>query len=223
VASAVTAVGTEAATGGGPVTGRTCYSVAIEGEDRCVALRHRTNSDRLILASQLPGSSRAVWFRNGRPHGPSRLAPPTRLPSTSSPKRSRSFRATSSGSDRHRPADRPPAVNEAGSFPPIALTVGKHDPLRPGSEALAVRLAEAAARNAEAASSCPSGWRACSAPRDGPQALAQLHRLLRSALAPIDDSIRNSRLYRSAISTEMGRADGYENLRWAADRRRGSS
>lgn len=37
-------------------------SVAIEGEDRCVALRHRTNDDRLIP----PGSSDAVWFRDGR-------------------------------------------------------------------------------------------------------------------------------------------------------------
>ncbi len=41
-------------------------SVAIEGEDRCVAFRHRTNSDRLILPSELPGSFGAVWFRDGR-------------------------------------------------------------------------------------------------------------------------------------------------------------
>ncbi len=40
--------------------------MAIEGEDRCVAFRHRTNSDRLIVASELPGSSGAVWFRDGR-------------------------------------------------------------------------------------------------------------------------------------------------------------
>ncbi len=41
-------------------------SVAIEGEDRCVAFRHRTNEDRLILPSEPPGSSGAVWFRDGR-------------------------------------------------------------------------------------------------------------------------------------------------------------
>lgn len=41
-------------------------SVAIEGEDRCVALRHRADSDRLILPSGPPGSSGAVWLRDGR-------------------------------------------------------------------------------------------------------------------------------------------------------------
>ncbi len=41
-------------------------SVAIEGEDRCVAIRCRTDSDRLILPTELPGESGAVWFRDGR-------------------------------------------------------------------------------------------------------------------------------------------------------------
>jgi hypothetical protein len=42
-------------------------SVAIEGEDRCVALRHRTNhDDGLILPGELSGASGAVWHRDGR-------------------------------------------------------------------------------------------------------------------------------------------------------------
>ncbi|MPZ67362.1 MAG: hypothetical protein GEU83_18280 [Pseudonocardiaceae bacterium] len=42
-------------------------AVAIEGEDRCIAMRHRTNDDRrLILPSELPGTSGAVWQRDGR-------------------------------------------------------------------------------------------------------------------------------------------------------------
>ncbi len=41
-------------------------SVAIEGEDRCVAMRHRTDSDRLIVPTGLPGGSGAVWRRDGR-------------------------------------------------------------------------------------------------------------------------------------------------------------
>lgn len=42
-------------------------SVAIEGEDRCVALRHRTRGDSaLIDLSELPGESGAVWRRDGR-------------------------------------------------------------------------------------------------------------------------------------------------------------
>ncbi len=41
--------------------------VAIEGEDRTVAVRTRTNDDgRLILPNELPGISSAVWFRDGR-------------------------------------------------------------------------------------------------------------------------------------------------------------
>ncbi len=40
-------------------------AVAIESEDRCVAMRHRTNDDGLILPSELPGSAGAVWFRDG--------------------------------------------------------------------------------------------------------------------------------------------------------------
>lgn len=40
-------------------------AVAIEGEDRCVALRARTNEDRLIVPSQLPDGSGAVWRRDG--------------------------------------------------------------------------------------------------------------------------------------------------------------
>jgi hypothetical protein len=41
-------------------------AVAIEGEDRTVAIRNRTNEDRLIVPSELPGDSGAVWFRDGR-------------------------------------------------------------------------------------------------------------------------------------------------------------
>ncbi|MGI9062952.1 MAG: hypothetical protein ACR2FQ_03930 [Pseudonocardiaceae bacterium] len=41
-------------------------SVVIEGEDRAVAMRHRTDSDRLIVPTELPGESRGVWRRDGR-------------------------------------------------------------------------------------------------------------------------------------------------------------
>ncbi|MDQ3989333.1 MAG: hypothetical protein M3291_09080 [Actinomycetota bacterium] len=41
-------------------------AVAIEGEDRTVAMRTRTNEDRLILPTELPGPSGAAWFRDGR-------------------------------------------------------------------------------------------------------------------------------------------------------------
>jgi len=41
-------------------------AVAIEGEDRTVAMRTRTNEDQLILPTELPGNSRAVWFGDGR-------------------------------------------------------------------------------------------------------------------------------------------------------------
>ncbi|MGH3979830.1 MAG: hypothetical protein ACRDRZ_12660 [Pseudonocardiaceae bacterium] len=41
-------------------------SVAIAGEDQTVAMRHRTNDDRLILPAELPSESRAVWRRHGR-------------------------------------------------------------------------------------------------------------------------------------------------------------
>lgn len=41
-------------------------SVAIEGEDRTVALRQRTRDDRLILPTEQPGYSGAVWHRDGR-------------------------------------------------------------------------------------------------------------------------------------------------------------
>ena len=41
-------------------------AVAIEGEDRTVAIRNRTNEDQLIVPSELPGKSGAVWFRDGR-------------------------------------------------------------------------------------------------------------------------------------------------------------
>lgn len=41
-------------------------SVAIEGEDRCIAMRHRTRDDSaLIVPSELPGESTAVWRRDG--------------------------------------------------------------------------------------------------------------------------------------------------------------
>jgi len=41
-------------------------SVAIVGEDQTLAMRHRTNDDRLILPAELPSESRAVWRRHGR-------------------------------------------------------------------------------------------------------------------------------------------------------------
>lgn len=41
-------------------------AVAIEGEDRCVAIRTRTNDGGLILPGELPGTSSAVWHRDGR-------------------------------------------------------------------------------------------------------------------------------------------------------------
>lgn len=42
-------------------------SVAIEGEDRCVAMRHRVrDGDRLVVPAELPGGSTAVWRRDGR-------------------------------------------------------------------------------------------------------------------------------------------------------------
>lgn len=41
-------------------------SVAIEAEDRCVAMRHHTRRDsELIVPSELPGESSAVWRRDG--------------------------------------------------------------------------------------------------------------------------------------------------------------
>lgn len=42
-------------------------AVAIEGEDRCVAMRTRTNEgDGLILPTELSDGSGAVWRRDGR-------------------------------------------------------------------------------------------------------------------------------------------------------------
>lgn len=41
-------------------------AVAIEAENRCIAMRHRTNENELILPTELPGTSGAVWFRDGR-------------------------------------------------------------------------------------------------------------------------------------------------------------
>ncbi len=41
-------------------------SVAIAGEDRVIAMRHRTNQDRLIVPAALPSESRAGWHREGR-------------------------------------------------------------------------------------------------------------------------------------------------------------
>jgi hypothetical protein len=42
-------------------------AVAIEGEDRCVAMRHRTDAEqRLIVPGEAPERSGAVWFRDGR-------------------------------------------------------------------------------------------------------------------------------------------------------------
>lgn len=37
-------------------------SVAIEGEDRCIAMRHRTTSTTTLI----PSESTAVWRRDGR-------------------------------------------------------------------------------------------------------------------------------------------------------------
>ncbi len=41
-------------------------AVAIAGESETLAMRHRTNDDRLILPTELPSESRAVWRRHGR-------------------------------------------------------------------------------------------------------------------------------------------------------------
>ena len=41
-------------------------SVAIAGENETLAMRHRTNDHRLILPTELPSESRAVWRRHGR-------------------------------------------------------------------------------------------------------------------------------------------------------------
>jgi len=41
-------------------------SVAIAGENETLAMRHRTNDARLILPTELPSESRAVWRRHGR-------------------------------------------------------------------------------------------------------------------------------------------------------------
>jgi len=41
-------------------------SVAIAGESETLAMRHRTNDHRLILPTELPSESRAVWRRHGR-------------------------------------------------------------------------------------------------------------------------------------------------------------
>lgn len=41
-------------------------AVAIAGEDDTVAIRYRTDSDRLIVPSSLPSESRAEWQRHGR-------------------------------------------------------------------------------------------------------------------------------------------------------------
>ena len=41
-------------------------SVTIVGENETLAMRHRTNDDRLILPTELPSESRAVWRRHGR-------------------------------------------------------------------------------------------------------------------------------------------------------------
>ncbi len=41
-------------------------SVAIAGENQTLAMRHRTNDDRLILPTELPSESRAIWRRHGR-------------------------------------------------------------------------------------------------------------------------------------------------------------
>ncbi|MPZ66370.1 MAG: hypothetical protein GEU83_12950 [Pseudonocardiaceae bacterium] len=41
-------------------------AVAIAGEDRVVALRHRTDEDRLILPTEPTAERAAVWRRDGR-------------------------------------------------------------------------------------------------------------------------------------------------------------
>lgn len=41
-------------------------AVAIAGEDRTIAMRYRTDSDRLIVPCELPSETRAVWQREGR-------------------------------------------------------------------------------------------------------------------------------------------------------------
>jgi hypothetical protein len=41
-------------------------AVAIESEARCIAMRHRTDDNKLIVPAELPGPSGAVWFRDGR-------------------------------------------------------------------------------------------------------------------------------------------------------------
>ena len=41
-------------------------AVAIAGESETLAMRHRTNDHRLILPTELPSESRAVWRRHGR-------------------------------------------------------------------------------------------------------------------------------------------------------------
>ncbi len=41
-------------------------SVAIAGENETIAMRHRTNDDRLILPTEPASESRAVWRRHGR-------------------------------------------------------------------------------------------------------------------------------------------------------------
>lgn len=42
-------------------------SVAIEGEDRVIAMRHRTRGDgELVIPAGMPGESTAVWHRDGR-------------------------------------------------------------------------------------------------------------------------------------------------------------
>ncbi len=43
-------------------------SVAIEGEDRCIAMRHRTRDDSALIVppGAMPGESTAIWHRDGR-------------------------------------------------------------------------------------------------------------------------------------------------------------
>lgn len=41
-------------------------AVAIAGENETLAMRHRTNDDRLIMPTELSSESRAVWRRHGR-------------------------------------------------------------------------------------------------------------------------------------------------------------
>lgn len=40
-------------------------AIAIESEDRCVAMRYRTDEDRLIVPTDPPESG-VTWFRDGR-------------------------------------------------------------------------------------------------------------------------------------------------------------